>query len=93
MNQIIRELNAAADAIDVAAEKSDGTYLPGFADGIRHATRILDDSDTSGPPEPHQKRNPCDITVNTADSDYWRSIQDKVDEMVDRSQSYMAHGY
>lgn len=93
MNQIIRELNAAADAIDVAAEKSDGTYLPGFADGIRHATRILDDSDTSGPSEPYQERNPCDITVNIADSDYWRSIQDRVDEMVDRGQSYMAHGY
>lgn len=89
MNQIIRELNAAADAIDVAAEKSDGTYLPGFADGIRHATRILDDSDTSGPSEPSQKRD----GIGLADADYWKSLQDKVDEMVYRSQSYVAHGY
>lgn len=89
MNQIIRELNAAADAIDVAAEKADGTYLPGFADGIRHATRILDDSSTDGPSEPHQKRDGIDL----ADADYWKSIQDRVDEMVYRSQSYMAHGY
>lgn len=110
MNQIIRELKAASKALRAAAaEVDDISYILGWADGIDHAASILDDSDTSGPSNPYQKRNPYDITVNTvaaksrdihdsvsatlSRADYQRNIQDRVNEMVNRSQSYMAHGY
>lgn len=94
MNQIIRELKAASKALRAAAaEVDDISYILGWADGIDHAAGILDDSDTSGPSNPYQRRNPYDITVNTADADYRKNIQDRVNEMVNRSQSYMAHGY
>lgn len=90
MNQIIRELNAAADAVIAASETGDDTYLRGFAGGIRHATRILDDSDTSGPSEPYRKQDGIDTPIIT---DYHESIRDRADAMVSRTESYLAHGY
>lgn len=82
MNQAIRELKAASKALRAAAaEVDDISYILGWADGIDHATRILDDSDTSGPSEPYRKRYPYDI------------IQDRADAMVSRTESYLAHGY
>ena len=90
MNQAIRELKAASKALRAAAaEVDDISYILGWADGIDHAASILDDSDTSGPSEPYRKQDGIDLVA----TDYRRNIQNRVNEMVNRSRSYMAHGY
>ena len=45
MSQIIQELRAAANAIDEVAEVREDDYAWGFAAGLRHAIRTLDDAE------------------------------------------------
>lgn len=92
MNQIIRELKAAANALRAAsAEVDDISYILGWADGIDHAASILDDSDTSGPSGPHQKRDGSDAVVNVGSGSL---TQREVAELFERHKaSYLAHGY
>ena len=45
MSQIIQELRAAANAIDEVAGVREDDYAWGFAAGLRHAIRTLDDAE------------------------------------------------
>lgn len=92
MNQIIRELRAAANALRAAsAEVDDISYILGWADGIDHAVSVLDDSDTPGInvthgtiPDPHDKAAKRPVTHRKWGGRDVRYVA---------SDAYMAHGY